>query len=95
MIEVTTRLLADSVLSGMDERRGTNNPGGTQSELRGPAGEDGMLILSYILSGILFYGGLGWLGANYLHQTWMLPLGLICGLLASMYMIIKRYGSQK
>lgn len=54
-----------------------------------------MLILSYILSGILFYGGLGWLGATYLHQTWMLPLGLICGLLASMYMIIKRYGSQK
>lgn len=53
-----------------------------------------MVVLSYIVSGILFYGGLGWLGARYLHQSWVLPVGLIVGLMASMYLIIKRYGSQ-
>ncbi len=52
-----------------------------------------MLVLSYTLSGILLYGGLGWLGARYLHQTWMLPVGLIVGLTFSIYLIVKRYGS--
>lgn len=53
-----------------------------------------MLVLSYVMSGILFYGGLGWLGAHFLHQGWMLPVGLVVGLAASMYIIFKRYGSQ-
>ena len=59
------------------------------------ASDDGMLVLSYILSGILLYGGLGWLGDHYLHTSWLLPTGLILGLLASMYLIIKRYGGMK
>jgi len=54
-----------------------------------------MLVLSYILSGILLYGGLGWLGDHYLHTTWLLPTGLILGLIGSMYLIIKRYGGMK
>ncbi len=53
-----------------------------------------MLVLSYVISGLLFYGGLGWLGDHYLHQNWMLPLGLIIGLCFSVYSIIKRYGSR-
>lgn len=77
----------------MDEQRSTPapHPGSSQAQ---PVGGDGMVVLSYIVSGILFYGGLGWLGARYLHQSWVLPVGLIVGLMASMYLIIKRYGSQ-
>lgn len=55
--------------------------------------EDGMVVLSYILAGMLFYGGLGWLGDHYWKTSWLLPLGLILGLVTSIYMIIKRYGS--
>ncbi|RRD50560.1 hypothetical protein [Arachnia propionica] len=55
--------------------------------------EDGMVVLSYILAGLLFYGGLGWLGDHYWKTSWLLPLGLILGLVTSIYMIIKRYGS--
>ncbi len=55
--------------------------------------EDGMVVLSYILAGLLFYGGLGWLGDQHWKTSWLLPLGLIVGLAASIYMIIKRYGS--
>lgn len=55
--------------------------------------EDGMVVLSYILAGLLFYGGLGWLGDHYWKTSWLLPLGLIIGLVTSIYMIIKRYGS--
>lgn len=56
-------------------------------------GDDGMVVLSYVLSGILFYGGLGWAGAHFLGQVWMLPVGLILGLGLSLFLIIKRYGS--
>ena len=55
--------------------------------------EDGMVVLSYILAGLLFYGVLGWLGDHYWKTSWLLPLGLILGLVTSIYMIIKRYGS--
>lgn len=50
------------------------------------------MALSYVLAGMIFYGGLGWLGSRYLHQAWMLPAGLVVGVVASMYLIIKRYG---
>lgn len=54
---------------------------------------DGMVALSYFLAGILFYGGLGWAGSHYLGQLWMLPVGLVLGFIASMYLVIKRYSS--
>ncbi len=54
-----------------------------------------MVVISYIVAGILFYGGLGWLGDHFLSTSWMLPVGLIAGLMASIYLIYKRYGSVK
>ena len=52
-----------------------------------------MVVLSYILAGLLFYGGLGWLGDHLWKTSWLLPMGLILGLACSTYLIIKRYGS--
>lgn len=52
-----------------------------------------MVVLSYILAGLLLYGGLGWLGDYYFATSWLLPLGLVLGLVTSIYVIIKRYGS--
>lgn len=54
---------------------------------------DGMVVLSYILAGLVLYGGLGWLGDRYFNTSWLLPLGLILGMALSIYMVIKRYGS--
>ncbi len=54
--------------------------------------EEGLTVLSYLIAGLLFYGGLGWLADHYLHTAWFLPTGLIVGTVASMYLIIKRYG---
>ena len=58
-------------------------------------GDDGMVVLSYIITGVVLYGGIGWLVARWLHTTWPLPIGIIVGLAASTYLIIKRYGSAK
>lgn len=52
-----------------------------------------MVVLSYVLAGIVLYGGLGWLGDRYFDTSWLLPLGLILGMALSIYMVIKRYGS--
>lgn len=58
-----------------------------------PRSEDGMGVLAYILAGLLFYGGLGWVGDHFLKTSWLLPVGLIVGLISGIYLIIKRYGS--
>lgn len=59
---------------------------------RGGNTDDGMVVLSYILAGLILYGGLGWLGDHFLQTSWLLPVGLIVGLACSIYLIIKRYG---
>lgn len=54
-----------------------------------------MAVLSYILAGLIFYGGLGWVGDHFLNTSWLLPVGLIAGFISSIYLIYKRYGSVK
>ena len=58
-------------------------------------GDEGMTALSYILAGVLFYGGLGWLVGRWLHQPWLIAVGLIAGMAASTYVISKRFGSSQ
>ena len=59
-----------------------------------PGHGSGMAILSLLMAGIGFYGVLGWLADRYFATVWCLPVGLILGLAVSIYLIIKRYGSQ-
>ncbi len=68
-------------------------PGSEEKPSQQRGTEDGMVVLSYILAGLLFYGGLGWLGDHLWKTSWLLPLGLILGLACSTYLIVKRYGS--
>lgn len=56
---------------------------------------EGMTVLSYIVAGIVFYGGLGWVGDHFLNTSFLLPLGLILGMVGSLYLIIKRYGQSE
>lgn len=59
----------------------------------GGNGDAGMVALSLIMSGVLFYGGLGWLVARWLGQPWIVAVGLVVGMATSTYLIIKRFGS--
>lgn len=54
----------------------------------------GWSILSYLLSGLIFYGGLGWLADRFFHTSFWLPIGIILGAVASFYLVIKRYGQR-
>lgn len=54
--------------------------------------DQGLRIVSILISGLLLYGGLGWLVDARLQTSWALPVGLIVGMAASLYLVIARYG---
>lgn len=51
----------------------------------------GWTVLSYLISGPLVYGGLGWLLDRWLGTEFFVPIGLVAGMALSFYMIILRY----
>ena len=65
----------------------------------GPAGNDdgltmgsGWTIFSYLISGMLAYGGIGWLIGHYTHVSLLFPIGMLVGLTISIGWIIYKYG---
>ena len=52
----------------------------------------GLRVLSYLISGVLIYGLLGWLGDHYLGTKFLLPIGIVAGAAFGAYVIIRRYG---
>lgn len=67
-------------------------PGATAVSSRATT-DDGIVALSHVLSGILLYGGLGWIGWRSWHQFWMLPLGLVLGMVLGTYLVYRRYAT--
>ncbi len=53
---------------------------------------EGMRVLSYLLSGVLFYGFLGWLGDHFLGTHFLVPVGILLGAGFGVYTIIRRFG---
>jgi ATP synthase protein I len=70
----------------------------TQNQPRSPGPErsdgmnQGMRVLSYLISGVLVYGLLGWLGDHYLGTRFLLPIGILLGAGFGVYMVIRRFG---
>jgi hypothetical protein len=56
-----------------------------------PPPGDAWTALSYLLSGFLFFGGIGWGLDALLHTGVLLPIGLLVGGAASVYLIYIRY----
>jgi ATP synthase protein I len=52
----------------------------------------GYTVLSYLIAGMLAYGGLGWLIGRYTHVLLLFPAGMLVGLAISVGWIIYRYG---
>lgn len=50
----------------------------------------GMRVLSSLVAGVLFYGGLGWLGDHFLGTGFLLPVGIVLGAAFGAYASIKR-----
>jgi len=52
--------------------------------------DQGMRALSYLISGVLLYGGLGWVGDHFLHTHFLVPIGIVLGAAFGIYTMIRR-----
>jgi ATP synthase protein I len=67
--------------------------GGSALDRPGSAGLGvGWEIVSYLVSGMLAYGGIGWLVGRAVHLQLLFPLGLAVGLGIALWWVIYRYG---
>jgi F0F1-type ATP synthase assembly protein I len=52
----------------------------------------GYTVFSYLIAGMLAYGGIGWLIGRFTHVSLLFPIGMLVGLAISVGWIIYRYG---
>ena len=52
----------------------------------------GYTVLSYLIAGMLAYGGIGWLIGHFTHLSLLFPAGMLVGLAISVGWIIYAYG---
>ncbi|MGN6792191.1 MAG: AtpZ/AtpI family protein [Streptosporangiaceae bacterium] len=52
----------------------------------------GWLIFGYLISGMAFYGGLGWLIGHFTHVALLFPIGALLGLGVGIFAIYYKYG---
>jgi ATP synthase protein I len=64
----------------------------------GPHGPHGLgvgwSVFSYLIAGMVAYGGIGWLVGRAVHVAALFPVGMLVGLGISLSYIIYRYGRQ-
>ena len=53
---------------------------------------EGMRVLSYLISGVALYGALGWVGDRFLGTAFLLPVGIVLGAALGIFVIIRRFG---
>jgi ATP synthase protein I len=52
----------------------------------------GYTVLSYLIAGMLAYGGIGWLIGHFTNVPLLFPAGMLVGLAISVGWIVYRYG---
>jgi ATP synthase protein I len=60
--------------------------------MAGDSQNAGWTIFSYLIAGMLFYGGLGWLISHFTHIGLLIPIGALVGLGVGIFAVIYRYG---
>jgi len=68
--------------------KGNGEPG---QQSRPPRESDGWQILSYMLGGMILYGGIGWVAGHFTGISVLFPLGMILGIGLSIALIIFRF----
>ena len=56
-----------------------------------PRGGDPWHAFSYLVSGVLLYGGLGWLADRWLGTSFLVVVGILLGACLGIYMTIARF----
>ena len=61
----------------------------------GPGPVDPWQIVAYLLSGMLFWGGAGWLLDHWLHTRFFVLIGMLIGTSAALYLTFLRLGVRR
>jgi ATP synthase protein I len=65
-------------------------PAGYPGDARRPRESDGWAIMSYMLTGMILYGGIGWLVGHWTRIPVLFPVGMILGLALGIVMVVYR-----
>lgn len=68
--------------------------GGTERHVPGAAAQTdlGNAVIAYLLAGPLTFGALGLLADRVLDTAFLMPVGVVAGMVLSLYVIWLRYG---
>jgi len=66
--------------------------GGAAARGRAQGLEIGWTVFSYLIGGMIAYGGIGWLIGRAVHVAILFPIGMLVGLGISLGYVIYRYG---
>lgn len=61
------------------------------SESRPSRGGDPWHAFSYLVTGVGFYGVVGWLLDRWLETSYLLPVGIVVGAVLGLFMTFKRF----
>jgi F0F1-type ATP synthase assembly protein I len=83
----------------MKRRESQRPPGGagpvtgSSRQGQGHSGQnEGWSVFSYLIAGMVFYGGIGWLVARWTQLAFLFPVGMLVGLVLGIVLILYRYG---
>ena len=51
-------------------------------------------IFGYMVSGLLFWGGIGWAADHFFNTTYLTLVGLLVGMGGALYLVWLRFGRQ-
>jgi len=51
-------------------------------------------IFGYLVSGLLFWGGIGWAADHFFNTTYLTLIGLLVGMGGALYLIWLRFGRE-
>ena len=52
-------------------------------------------VVSYLISGPVMFGGIGWALDRWLEYGFFVPVGILVGMAVSLYLVWFRYGTQQ
>jgi hypothetical protein len=52
-------------------------------------------VVSYLISGPVTFGGVGWALDSWLNTGVFIPVGILAGMTVSLYLVWFRYGTEK
>lgn len=72
--------------------RGSGPADGSEQPRTDGGQNEAWSVFSYLISGMVVYGGIGWIAGRLTHLSFLFPVGMLTGLILGIVLILYRYG---